>query len=181
KATAPNPATPRVSRDGGALWKLSFTDVKNPLAGGTLTMLLDGSEQPLLSKPDNIEVDGKGNILIQEDPGGNDLVARLLAYRMSDGRLATVAKFKDVYFAPGAAQFITNDEESSGVVDATRFLAKEGDARSYFLLNAQVHTPAAKARLDLVGNTAAQQQLIDSIEGGQVYLMTIDDWSKIYG
>lgn len=30
-ATAPNPATPKVSRDGGALWKMTFVDVKNPL------------------------------------------------------------------------------------------------------------------------------------------------------
>ncbi len=181
KATTPNPALPRVARDGGALWKLHYNDIKNPLAGGQLTMLLDGSEAPYLNKPDNIEVDSKGNILIQEDPGGNDSVSRIVAYRISDGKIATLAKFKDVYFAPGAAQFITNDEESSGVVEATRFVAKEGDTKSYYFLDAQVHVPASKARLDLVGQPGVNQQLIDSIEGGQVYLMTVTDWNLVYG
>ena len=32
-ATAPNPATPTVSRDGGALWRLTFKDAQNPAAG----------------------------------------------------------------------------------------------------------------------------------------------------
>lgn len=180
KATAPNPALPRVTRDGGALWKLHYNDIKNPLAGGTLTMLLDGSEAPYLSKPDNIEVDSKGNILIQEDPGGNDANARVLAYRISDGKIATVAKFKDVYVVPGGAQFITNDEETSGVVEATSFVAKSGDTKSYYFMNAQMHVPASKARLDLVGQPGVNQQLIDSIEGGQLYLLTVADWNLIY-
>ena len=63
KATAPNPATPTVTRDGGALWRLRFVDVNNPSKGASLTMLLDGSEEPYLSKPDNIVVDDAGNIL----------------------------------------------------------------------------------------------------------------------
>ncbi len=180
KATAVNPALPKASRDGGALWKLEFNDVKNPLAGAKLTMLLDGSESIFMSKPDNIEVDGLGNILIQEDPGGNDAISRLIAYRISDGKMATVAKFKDVYFTPGGAQFMTNDEENSGVVNATKFIAKAGDTKSYYFLNAQVHVPASKARLDLVGNTSVAQQLEDSIEGGQIYLMTIPNWDLVY-
>jgi len=180
KATTQNPALPGVSRDGGALWKLHYNDIKNPLAGGTLTMLLDGSEAPYLSKPDNIEVDSKGNILIQEDPGGNNAVARMLAYRISDGKIATVAKFKDIYVKPGSAQFMTNDEETSGVVEATSFVAKAGDSKSYYFLNAQMHIPASKARPDLVSVPGASQQLIDSIEGGQVYLLTVTDWNQIY-
>jgi hypothetical protein len=183
KATAVNPDEPTFSRDGGALWKLHFNDIKNPLAGGMLTMLLDGSEAPYLSKPDNLTFAGNGNILIQEDPGGNDHVARVVAYRMSDGKLATVAKFKDVYFKPGGAQFITNDEESSGIIDVTKELAKAGDKKSYFILNAQVHATATKARIDLPSSMsdAQKQALVDAGEGGQLYMLTIDDWSKIYG
>lgn len=30
KATAPNPETPTVPRDGGALWRLSLKDVNDP-------------------------------------------------------------------------------------------------------------------------------------------------------
>ena len=183
KATAANPDEPKISRDGGALWKLHFNDVKNPLAGGILTMLLDGTEAPYLSKPDNLTLDTNGNILIQEDPGANDHVARLVAYRIADGKIGIVAKFKDAYFKPGGAQFITNDEESSGVIDATKALAKDGDKKSYFFLDAQVHVTDDKARIDLPSTmSAAQKQaLVDAGEGGQLYLLTIDDWSKIYG
>ncbi len=183
KATAPNPDEPKLARDGGALWKLHFIDVKNPLAGGTVTMLLDGSEAPYLSKPDNLTVDTKGNIIIQEDPGANDHVSRLLAYRISDGRIATLAKFKDVYFKPGGAQFITNDEESSGVIDATKALAKPGDTKSYYFLDAQVHVTDDKARLDIGGSATGPQKqaLIDAGEGGQLYLMSVVDWNLIYG
>jgi len=182
KATAPNPATPKVTRDGGALWKLTFKDVKNPMAGATVTMLLDGSQAPYLSKPDNIEIDDAGNLLIQEDPGNNDHVARLLSYRISDGKIATVAKFKDQYFAPGAAALITRDEESSGVTDVTDLLRTSAtDTKHYYVLNAQVHASTLASRPDLAGADAATKaELVNMIEGGQLYLMTVDDWNKIY-
>jgi secreted PhoX family phosphatase len=65
-ATTLDPSNPLVTkRDGGALWRLRLADVKNPAKGGELTMLLDGSEAPFMNKPDNIEVDGFGNILTQ--------------------------------------------------------------------------------------------------------------------
>lgn len=181
KATTPNPATPSVSRDGGALWRLRFNDVKNPLTGATLTMLLDGSEAPYLNKPDNITIDTKGNLLIQEDPGNNAHVSRLVAYRIADGKVGTVAKFKDQYFDPNkATQFITQDEESSGVTDVTAMMAKSGDAASYFVLDAQVHAPAEKARIDLAGNSSVKYDLSQTIEGGQIYVMKVTDWNSVY-
>lgn len=182
KATTPNPETPKVSRDGGALWRLRFNDVNNPLSGANLTMLLDGSEAPYLSKPDNLDIDASGNILLQEDPGNNDHVARLVAYRIADGKVATVAKFKDAYFKPGSAQLMTVDEESSGVLDVTDLVrADDKDKKSYFLLDAQVHTSPTVARPDLAANPDSKAALTAAIEGGQLYLLTIDDWNKVYG
>jgi hypothetical protein len=181
KATTGNPEYPGTSRDGGALWRLRFDDVTNPLKGGTLEMLLDGSEDVYMSKPDNITIDNKGNLLIQEDPGGNDAVARIVAYRISDGALGVVAKFKDQYFKKGGADFITNDEESSGIIDVSSFLKKgSSDKATYFMFNAQVHAPAAKARMDITDATAVAN-LAASIEGGQWYVMKITDWKKVYG
>ncbi len=180
KATASDPATPTVKRDGGALWRLRFNDVKNPLKGASLTMLLDGSEAPYLNKPDNIEVDGYGNILIQEDPGNSVLRTRMFAYRIADAKFAILSQFKAQYFEPGAAQFITQDEESSGVLNVTNFLKKsKTDTNKYYIFVAQVHSTIAAARPD-VTSAEGIAALATAVEGGQVYLMTVSDWAKVY-
>ena len=178
KATAANPATPTVSRDGGALWRLRLKDVNDPLKGGTLTMLLDGSEAPYLSKPDNIVVDDLGNILIQEDPGNNAAIARVVSYRISDGKLATVAQFKSEYFTTGATAFITQDEESSGIIDVTKYLKSgSSDKAKYYMLVGQVHASPTKSRPDL---SPTPFGIDDAVEGGQWYVMKVDSWTGIY-
>jgi secreted PhoX family phosphatase len=175
-ATAANPSEPTISRDGGALWRMTFADIKNPLKGATLEMLLNGGEAPYLSKPDNLAIDESGHILIQEDPGNNAHVARVVAYRISDGRLGVVAEFDKKYFAADASPLITIDEESSGMVNANAFLKKSGDSASYFFFNAQVHTTTSKARLESPSDGVDQA----AIEGGQYYLLKISDWTKIF-
>jgi hypothetical protein len=177
-ATAANPAEPTFSRDGGALWRLTFKDVKNPLKGASLEMLLNGTEAPYLSKPDNLAVDESGHILIQEDPGNNGHIARVIAYRISDGKLAVVAQFDKTYFAADATSLITIDEESSGMTNANAFLKKSGDSASYFFFNAQVHATTSKSRLETSPVDALDQA---AIEGGQFYLLKIADWSKLFG
>lgn len=178
-ATAPNPATPTVSRDGGALWRLRFKDVSNPAKGATLEMLLDGSEAPYLSKPDNLTLDSSGNILIQEDPGNNALVARIVAYNIKNQKVGVVARFKNQYFENGAAQFMTQDEESSGIIDVTDLLRKNSkDTASYYMYVAQIHTTPVKARPDL---DPAASWLPLAVEGGQWYVMKVADWRSIYG
>jgi len=175
-STTPNPTTPTVSRDGGALWKMTFKDVSNPLLGATVEMLLDGSEAPYLSKPDNLAVDEDGYLLMQEDPGANDQVSRVIAYRLSDGAIREVAAFDPQYFAATGANLITTDEETSGVINVNKLLQKsKSDPNSYFFFDAQVHTTggAAKARPDL---TPADLTAFNNAtyEGGQYYLLTVD-------
>lgn len=186
-ATALDPNNKLVTkRDGGALWKLRLTDAKNPALGGKITMLLDGSEAPYMNKPDNIEVDGFGNILIQEDPGNNPQIERMFAYRIADGKIAVVSQFDTKMFSKAAADpsFITEDEEQSGVVNVTSLLrTSKSDKNSYYVLNAQVHATGAallKARPDIT-NADEQTVLARAIEAGQVYLLTIADWSAVYG
>jgi hypothetical protein len=184
-ATASNPATPTVTRDGGALWRLTFKDAQNPLLGAELEMLLNGGEALMLSKPDNITVTNDGKVvMLQEDPGNNAQVSRVLAYRVADAKLATVAQFDESMFKKGGSAFITEDEESSGIIDATALLAKPGDSNAYFFLNAQIHTPtgAVAARPDLAGRNAAKKDAINTatIEGGQYYIMTISDWDAVF-
>ena len=178
-ATAPNPATPSVSRDGGALWRFTFTDIANPTLGGQLEMLLDGSESPYMGKPDNLTIEPGGYILIQEDPGNNDLVSRLFAYRISDGKVATIAQFDEQYFKVGGSKFMTKDEETSGIISVTSLLNKN-DGASYFIFDAQVHTSIGVARPDLNKSPNLNAIQAEAVEGGQYYLMRISDWQKVF-
>ena len=177
-ATTPNPATPTVSRDGGALWRIRFNDVSKPLNGATLELLLDGSESIYMSKPDNISVDSFGNVLIQEDPGNNAHLARIVSYRISDGKLGTIAQFKAEYFTSTGASFITQDEESSGIIDVTNELrTSKSDTASYYMFVAQIHATPAKARPDL---DPADATLAKAVEGGQWYILKITNWTDVY-
>ena len=182
-ATKPNPAEPTFSRDGGALWRLTFVDGQKPELGAKIELLLDGSEAPYLSKPDNLAVTANGIVMIQEDPGNNGHVSRIVAFRASDSKIAVVAEFNKDYFAVGAPMFMTQDEEASGIIDATKLLAKSGDKNTYFFFNAQIHTTgAAAARPDIPSKSTIRKDAIDkaTIEGGAYYLMTITDWNAVF-
>jgi hypothetical protein len=137
-------------RDGGGLWKMTFVDVAHPELGANLELILDGTEAPSndsaikLNKPDNMSFSNNGQyVMLQEDPGANNHIARLLALRLSDKALVSVAQFDPTYFAPSSVDsYLTNDEESSGIFDATKYF-NLGDDASYFMFNAQVH-PVSK-------------------------------------
>src|SRR6187431_2665761 len=82
--------------------------------------------------------DTHGNIVIQEDPGNVNHLARIVAYRISDGALGVVAKFDETLFGTGAtadSNKLTIDEESSGIIDTEDFLGA-----GTFIFDAQVHT-----------------------------------------
>jgi hypothetical protein len=183
-ATKPNPAEPTISRDGGALWRLTFVDGQKPELGAKLEMLLDGTEDPYFSKPDNLALTEDGIVMIQEDPGANAHVSRIFAFRPSDKKIAVLAEFNKDYFAAGAPAFMTIDEESSGIINATKLLSKgPNDKNHYFFFNAQVHTTgAAAARPDLPSKSTGRKLAIDkaTIEGGAYYLMTISDWDSVF-
>lgn len=157
---------------GGGLWRLRFNDIENPRAGGDLTLLLDGTEGITLNKPDNLTIDGHGNLLIQEDPGNVDSVSRILAYRISDGAMGTVAQFDPVKFDPAVAGagLLTKDEESSGIIDVEPFFGP-----GWFLFDAQVHTAAGLP----AGAGAGTVQ--EYVENGQLLAMRVTNWTAVYG
>ena len=166
------------TRDGGGFWRLRFQNIEKPEKGATLTLLLDGSEEiapgaPKFNKPDNMTMDGHGNVLIQEDPGGNAHLARIVAYRVSDGALGIVAAFDPARFSPdavGTPSFLTLDEESSGIIDTERQLGA-----GTFLFDAQVHTDLGLP-VGLGPNTVQEY-----VENGQLLLLKVNDWSAVYG
>lgn len=179
-ATVINPAN-TYSRDGGALWKMTFADAKDPFKGATIEMLLNGTEAIYLNKPDNLTVDENGYIILQEDPGNNEHVARVVAYRISDGKTAVLANFDTQYFTKAGTKFITVDEETSGIINVNQFLKAGSDSKSHFFFNAQVHTKLSVARPELIAGLGADAvTALDNkaIEGGQYYHLVVD-WTKV--
>ena len=183
-ATKENPSEPGVSRDGGGFWRLTFVDGQKPELGAKLELLLDGTEAPYLSKPDNVTITSDGIVMLQEDPGNNAHVARLIAFRPKDGKLAVVAEFNSDYFTKAGSKFMTVDEETSGIIDVTKLLATPGDTAAHFLFNAQVHTTGGyTARPDLTTKTIGGILKFNqkTLEGGAYYSLTISDWKTVFG
>jgi len=114
------------------LWRLRFGDLTNPAAGGTLDMLLTGGEGHKML--DNIAVDRSGHILLQEDVGNNAHLGKLWRYDIANGTLTQIAQHDPQRFMSGAPAFLTQDEESSGVIDMAGILGP-----GWYLLDVQAH------------------------------------------
>jgi hypothetical protein len=102
------------------LWHVHFNDISNPAAGGTVQLVLEGPADASYGPHmmDNITVNHRGQVLIQEDPGTNDYLAGIWQYDVSSGGLRRIADHDPQRFQPGGSAFETNDEESSGIVPA---------------------------------------------------------------
>ena len=114
------------------LWRLNFDDKENPAAGGTIEMLLDGTEGQRMF--DNLTVTEKGTLVLQEDPGNQAHLAKVWQYTPKTDTLTLIAQHDPARFTPGAAGFLTQDEESSGVIDVQKILGE-----GWFLLDVQAH------------------------------------------
>ena len=146
----------------GGLWRMRWVDRTNPTLGGSLELLADGLEAAPMYMPDNLTVDASGHVVIQEDPGGNNYIARIWAYDIATKALAPIATFDPAQFTPATPGFITNDEESSGIIEAPSAFGA-----NTFLFNAQVHSATG------LSNVATQ------VERGQYMAMKVD-WAKVF-
>jgi hypothetical protein len=140
--------TTATATSASRLWALEFTNPASPELGGTVKMLLNGSEGQVML--DNMTVADDGSILLQEDPGGNDRLAKIWRYNPSTDTLVELAQHNPVLFGGTAAtnpNFITNDEESSGIVDISSYLTGvsgyDTSKFSYFLIADQIHKTVA--------------------------------------
>jgi hypothetical protein len=133
---------------------LHFTDLNNPLAGGTIDALLDGTD--IMNMGDNLcvfnDIQGGTRVIIQEDSGNSTHNAKTLLYTVATDTLEIIlesdrARFGDINGVAAVAPF-NQDEENSGVIDARDTLGM-----GWFIGNMQAH----------------YAQPGELVEGGQIY------------
>jgi len=143
------------------LWHLNFSDVADVTAGGTATIAVaspaydamkSSADQAGPRMMDNITVNSRGQVFMQEDPGGQDYLSGIFQYDPTTGEASRVARHDADRFAPGAANFLTRDEESSGIIPVP-FL---GEGK--YLFDVQAHYQTGDPR---------------TVEGGQLGLLHV--------
>lgn len=162
------------------LWAMDFIDVEHPELGGKITALVEGvfsNSDPNSALPlmlDNMTVTESGLVFMQEDPGNNPRLAKVWMYdpRADNGidpmsGLTLLAQHDPARFtnpagptatpAPGSLTGFGQDEESSGIMDATGLLG--GDQRLAFLLDTQAHYAFSPTEI---------------VEGGQLMTMYVE-------
>lgn len=116
------------------LWRLRFDDGAVPELGGTITLVLDGTEGHHMF--DNLTITRRGRIFLQEDPGvpgvAPDYLALIWRYTIETDALTAVARHDPERFILGSPGFLTRDEESSGIIDVSDILGA-----GWFLLTVQ--------------------------------------------
>jgi hypothetical protein len=145
----PRANQPPSCNERGRIYRLHFNPV-DPMAGGTLTLLLDGSDG--LVAPDNVDVNRHGELAIEEDPGhdmhalGLERDASIWIYDIAPRKLRRVAEMnrKPAVRHALAADPANRDEakddgpglwESSGIVDAEAILG-----RGSWICDVQAHS-----------------------------------------
>lgn len=142
------------------LWALNFANSSEPELGGTLEMLLDGSNtKGDYQMLDNMAVNADGTLILQEDVGDNRHNGKIWKYNPADGSMVKLASFDATLFGDiNVDAALTKDEESSGVIDITEILGRK-DGMTYNLLAAQSHLSSGDPQ---------------TLQGGQLLLMVQD-------
>lgn len=140
------------------LWKVRFDDVDQPRLGGTVEAVLDGTEgQRML---DNMDTNGRGQSILQEDPGNQDYLAKVRMYYPAQDRQVEIAHHDPARFVPGSPGFLTRDEEASGIIDVSDILGA-----GWYLGDVQAHYDRGDAEL---------------VEGGQLVALHVPA-GRVYG
>jgi hypothetical protein len=123
------------------LWAADFNDASNPASGGTIKLLVNGDENgadhPMMF--DNVTVNAQGKVILLEDVGNNVHLGKVWQYDPSADSLTELAQHDPSRFLSGGANFLTQDEESSGVIDVSNILGSAGE--NVYLVDTQAHYP----------------------------------------
>lgn len=141
------------------LYRADFTDANDLTKGGDITLVKDsasltGTDGISARSFDNMTVGEDGSILIQEDPGNNAYIAKTWKFDPVANTWTQILESDRSRFAPSAANFLTQDEENSGIIEVTSILGRN-DGKRYYLADTQAHYP----------NGA------ELVEGGQLYMV----------
>jgi hypothetical protein len=105
---------------------------------------------------DNLTVNDRGQVLLQEDPGGNPYLSGSYQFDIATGAVRRVTVHDSARFTTGGAYLDTIDEESPGIIRAP-FL---GEGK--YLLDDQNHTSVADPAIVQKG-----QLLVMNVPPGQ--------------
>jgi len=149
------------------LWQMTFDDITNPDAGGSIKALIDGRtvNGQKVNMFDNISVGSDGTIMLLEDVGNAAHNGKVWSYNPTTDALTLVAKHDpslngDVGVA--ATSPFSQDEEFSGIIDITDIMSSStinpdaAKGRWYALVDQQHYT---------TGVPTAQ------VEGGQLLVV----------
>lgn len=170
--TGPNPTigatgTPTIGMS--RLWRLRFDDIRAPLLGGVIDLLIDGGKlDQKVNMLDNMCVGNDGLVYLTEDPGNNTYLAKVWVYDPISDTLVQLAKMDESRWGelavlggtPGAISPHNNNKEISGVIDVTDLFPHAAD-ETVLLIDVQDHS----------NNPAVATP--SSVEGGQLLLMRV--------
>jgi hypothetical protein len=132
------------------LYRLRFHSINNPQAGGSIEMIVQGDTLSRvngngLAPPatglvlfDNLTVDGRGHVIVQEDPSSDGYLAKIWDINPVTRTGVEIFEADPARFSPGG---ITTDEEGSGVIDITDLVRSAWwfeRGRRYYLGDMQV-------------------------------------------
>jgi hypothetical protein len=124
------------------LWKLTFDDIRRPELGGRIEIAIDSPAAVPGEMFDNMTVNWNGDVLLQEDPGGQAYLAKIWQYEASSGEMTEIAQHNPALFGAAGIDLYpdipgiqgTQDEESSGIIDLSKILGE-----GYYLADVQAH------------------------------------------
>eukprot|EP00877_Chromochloris_zofingiensis_P006111 jgi/Chrzof1/1753/Cz10g19210.t1 len=149
------------------LWLLRFTD--DTFMSGTIIMMVQGPNTPPSAATqndlgpkmlDNLGISKTGDMVLQEDPGNNVILARMWRSKTGTKTAALIAQHNPAVFNTSTSG---QDEESSGVITIERILNRAG----MWLLDVQAHS------LNRTSTTFTQPFPAgpEVLEGGQLLAM----------
>jgi hypothetical protein len=139
------------------LWRLDFRDPADVTAGGSAHVevsspTFDAADPVGPRSMDNLTVNSRGQVLVQEDRGPQPALSGIYQYDAATGGLRRIAEHDPARFSAGGSRYLTDSEESSGIIPAPFLGSGE------YLFTSQAHYRTGDP---------------ETVEGGQLLLLHV--------